>query len=130
MNPIRTVDGETIAAVPSTYVYELQDISGPDAGRTEDTVMHKERIGQAVKIQLAWKGLDTETASAILNAFNPEYIRVRYLDLLDGTWRTSRFYVGDRSAPMYNATLDIWENISFNIIERSGERVWPVPESD
>jgi len=122
MNPIQSVNGVAIKC-PTTYQWDLQDISAADAGRTEDTVMDKMRIGQAVKIQLSWKALTWAEASTILKAFNPEYINVTYMDAMEGTFRTGQFYVGDRSAPMYNATIGLWENVSFNIIERSGLRV-------
>lgn len=82
--------------------------------------MHKKRIGQLVKLELAWNNVTTAEASAILTAFNPEYINVRYLDAKSGSFQTREFYVGDRSAPLYNATLGLWSNISFNIIERGG----------
>jgi hypothetical protein len=120
-NPIRSVNGQPIK-VPSSYVYDLQDISAADAGRTEDTVMDKMRIGQAVKLELSWKAVSTAEGSAILNAFNPEYVTVEYLDLMSGGYRTSVFYVGDRTSPAYSTLLDIWENVSFNLIERSGLR--------
>lgn len=32
---------------PSSYVCEIEDVSGANAKRTEDTVMHKKKIGQA-----------------------------------------------------------------------------------
>lgn len=118
-NPIRSVNGAEVKS-PSSYQYDLQDISDSEAGRTEDTVMHKNRIGQCVKLELQWNGIDTATVSAILRAFNPEYISVCYLDAMAGGFVTSVFYVGDRSAPLYNSKLDLWENVSFNLIERSG----------
>lgn len=121
-NPIQSVDGASVKC-PSSFTYELSDISSADAGRTEDTNMDKMRIGQAVKLQLSWNALTWAEASAILQAFNPEYITVTYMDAMEGTWRTSQFYVGDRSAPMYNASVGLWNNVSFNIIERSGLRV-------
>ena len=52
--------------------------------------------------------------------FNPEYIMVEYLDAQEGAYVTAEFYVGNRSAPMYNATLGLWENISFNLVKRKG----------
>ena len=118
-NPIASVNGAAIKC-PSKYQYDLQDVSAADAGRTEAVTMDKKRIGQCVKLELAWNYVTTAEASAILRAFNPEYIQVRYLDLLDGNFRTSEFYVGDRTAPMYNADRGLWENLSFNIIERTG----------
>lgn len=119
VNPIKTVDGVAVKC-PSSYTYRLQDISAPGAGRTEDTEMQKMRIGQAVKIDLVWNAVTTAELSAILTAFNPEYITVEYLDGLAGGFQTTEFYVGDRASPMYNAAKGLWENVTFNIIERSG----------
>lgn len=118
-NPIASVNGVAVPC-PSKYQYDLQDVSAADAGRTESVKMDKKRIGQCVKLELQWNYIDTATVSQIMTAFNPEYINVRYLDALRGAYRTSEFYVGDRTAPMYNAEMGLWENLSFNIIERSG----------
>ena len=119
VNPIQSVDGVSVLC-PASYTYKLSDISDADAGRTEDTTMDKMRLGQAVHLELSWNALTWAEASSVLRAFNPEYITVTYMDALSGTWRTSQFYVGDRSAPMYNAQVGLWSNISFNIIERKG----------
>ena len=119
VNPLQSVGGVTVKS-PSSYIYKLEDVSAADAGRTEDTVMQKKRIGQVVSLELSWKNITTAEVSAILQAFNPEYINVTYLDAKAGTFVTSEFYVGNRSAPMYNATMGLWSNVSFNIIERSG----------
>lgn len=116
-NPIRAVDGVAIPT-PSKYEYNLQDISKSDAGRTQDGKMHKNRIGQTKKIELEWQNISTDKVSTILQAFNPEYINVTYLDALTGSYVTSEFYVGDRSAPAYNTKMGLWQNVAFNIIER------------
>jgi hypothetical protein len=118
-NPLRSVDGKLVKC-PSSYQWKMQDISASDAGRTEDTKMDKKRIGQIRKIELEWQNVSITDAAAILQAFNPEYIEVCYLDAMTGTYRTSEFYVGDRSTPLYNAKLGVWNNVAFNIIERSG----------
>lgn len=119
-NPLGSVGGVTTIPCPSTYKWNLQDISAADAGRTEDTTMHKNRLGQCVKIELEWRNMTTAQASTILNAFNAEYISINYLDPKEGGYRTTTFYVGDRSAPLYNSRRGLWENIAFNIIERTG----------
>lgn len=118
-NPIRSVDGVAIKC-PSGYQWKLQDISDSDAGRTEDTVMDKKRIGQCVKLELSWQNVSIRDASEILRRFNPEYVTIRYLDAMTGKYETSEFYVGDRSAPLYNCQKGVWNNIAFNVIERSG----------
>lgn len=118
-NPIRSVDGFAVRC-PSSYQWKLQDISAADAGRTEDTMMDKKRIGQCVKLELGWQNVSIEEAADILKKFNPEYITLCYLNAMTGKFETSEFYVGDRSSPLYNCKLGIWSNISFNCIERSG----------
>ena len=116
-NPIMSVDGVSVRP-PSSYQWSLQDVSEPDAGRTEDALMHKLLITQKVKLQLAWQNITTADASAILTAFNKEYLSVEYLDPMAGGYVTKTFYVGDRSAPMYNNTVGVWSNVAFNIIEQ------------
>ena len=116
-NPIENVGGAFVRS-PSVYQVSYQDVSDPDAGRTEDGLMHKNRIGQKVKIQLTWNNIGNADASAILQAFDPEYVEVKYKDPKTNSYQTKTFYVVDRSAPAYNSRLNIWSNVSFNIIER------------
>lgn len=118
-NPIKSIDGKSIPC-PSSYVWKLEDTSQSDAGRTEDGVMHKKRIGQVVGLELSWQNIPTDKVSKILKAFNPEYITVEYLDPMAGGYKKLEFYVGNRSAPMYNAAKGLWSNVSFNIIDRKG----------
>ena len=115
-----TVDNVAIKC-PSSYQYGLQDISSPDAGRSQDTIMHKERVGQKVKLELSWKGLTWAETAQIMQAFNPEYITIRYPDMLTGQYETKLFYTGDKEAPV-KCWLDdsgrkIIETLSFNVIE-------------
>ncbi len=119
-NPIRSVNGMPVKC-PDAYSWKLEDISSSDAGRTESTVMDKKRIGQIVGIELSWQWLTTLEISKILKAFNPEYISVCYLDPMEGEYVTAEFYVGNRSAPLYDLSQGgLWSNLAFNLIKRSG----------
>ena len=113
------VDGVEIKA-PSVFSWGLQDISDTDSGRTLDTLMHKNRIGQKRKISLAWNMPTDIEATAIVQAFNPEYIDVTYYDPLDGAVVTKNFYVGDKTAPVQMWSIDkkYYTSVSFDIIER------------
>lgn len=119
----------SLAAVtpdPSSLTYGLQDISASDAGRVHDGTnrMYKMRTSQKRKLQLTWTLITAEQASAILQAFNPEYVHVRYFDVLDGQLETREFYVGDRTAPFkwYQIPGQTYgtrvSTLSFDIIER------------
>lgn len=121
-NPIRSVDGAAIPC-PSSYLYLLDDVSAPDAGRFESGMMDKMRVGQVVGLNLSWNAINSKTASLILNLFDPEYFVVDYFDLKRNNFVKKEFYAGNRSAPMYNAELDLWDNLSFNIIMRDGGKI-------
>ena len=112
------VDGAEMPC-PSSFSWGLQDISASESGRTDDTIMHKNRVGQKRKISIQWSVKDRATTSQILQAFNPEYISVTYPDAMSGADETRTFYVGDRSAPVkyWWVGKQLYESISFDIIE-------------
>lgn len=116
-NPLKVVGGALNLPVPSKYDWKLSDVSAADAGRTEDALMHKERIAQKVHIELEWQNVDDNTARRILNAFNAEYIDITYYDYKSMAYETKNFYVGDRTVTSYSRLLGIG-TITFNIIER------------
>lgn len=114
------VDGVAMPC-PSSFEWGLQDISAAESGRTDDTTMHKNRVGQKRKLKVGWNGPDWNTACMIVKAVNPEYIQVTYPDLLTGNKHEVRtFYVGDREAPFkcWWAGNERMEGLNFDFIER------------
>lgn len=78
----------------------------------------RKKIRTVDGITLEWAYPTTTELKAILAAFSAEYISITYLSPTAGDFVTKTFYVGDRSSPMYNSTLNRWENVSFKIVER------------
>lgn len=105
---------------PAVFEWGLQDISSSEAGRTDDLLMHKNRIGQKRKLKLAWNNPTPEQAAAILQAFNPEYVTVNYPDALSGIRENRLFYVGDRSAPVrsWSTKYKRYTQVAFDLVER------------
>ena len=105
---------------PSVFHPSMQDVSGADAGRTQDTTMHKNRKGRKVKIQLAWNGVTQAEAHEILDAFKDEYFRVTYYNPWKGQTVTDTFYSGDQDAPvkMWTVNKKLYEQVAFDIVER------------
>lgn len=116
-NPIKSVDGVAVKC-PSSYKWSLQDVSASDAGRSESVIMDKKRLAQKVKIVLEWQNISIKEASDLLKRFNPEYLQVCYLDIMSGLYQVKEFYVGDRSAPLYNCQLGVVSSLGFDLIER------------
>ena len=107
----------TVVPVPSKYDWKLSDVSSADAGRTEDTLMHKLRIAQKVHLELEWQNLNDGDAQLILTAFDAEYLQVKYFDYKYGTTQTRTFYVGDREVVSHSRIRHI-ATIAFNLIEQ------------
>lgn len=114
-----TVDGVAVPN-PSSYTWSLNDVSSANSGRTEDALMHKERVAQKRKLGLTWRMKSWEETAQIMRAFNNVYMSVRYPDMLSGTYETRIFYRSDPSAPvkMWLDNKKRMETISFNLIER------------
>ena len=104
---------------PSSFGWSLQDVSAADSGRTQDALMHKNRVAQKEKIQLSWNAPDNIKASEILQMFQPEYFDVTYRSPLTNSIVTKTFYRGDANASTYWwHNNGLFESISFDIIER------------
>lgn len=114
------IDGVSMPS-PTVFQWGLQDISASNSGRTDDSIMHKNRVAQKRKLSVSWSYLTWSEICKIVQAVNPEYMNVTYPDYLSGNESETRtFYVGDRSAP-----LRYWmdgdrciETLSFDFIER------------
>ena len=113
------VDGVKMPC-PSTWEWGLQDVSSSESGRTDDALMHKNRVAQKRKLQVGYNGISAADAHTILAAINPEYISVTYYDLLAGQNQTRTFYVSDRSAPFkwWWTGKHILSSLTFDLIER------------
>ena len=111
---------ETALPAPSKMEWSLQDVSIGYSGRDDSGLMFKGRITQKRKIVLEWAGKKPADAKIILEAFNPEYVDVKFFDPLIGDMTTKTMYVGDRTSPVKIWTVNnkIYETISFDIIER------------
>ena len=121
LSPIHKIGTSTYVAVPSSYAFNVSDVSDSNAGRTEDTTMHKNMLGSCVHIGLEWTFISPAEAQEIMSAFAPEYFTVEYLDVRTGTYVSSTFYAGDKSATMSRTSLGIRYSLSFNIIERTAQ---------
>lgn len=106
---------------PSSFEWGLQDVSASDSGRTQDAIMHKNRVAQKRTLSVSWNAPTWKDACTIIQAVNPEYVQVEYPDPLSGNQHEVRtFYVGDRSVPFKYWWIgnQLMESISFDFIER------------
>lgn len=109
--------------VPCELTMGRYDVSMSTAGRDEAGYMHKESIGTATKYMLKFQNLKTAVVKSICQIIEVgEYVNVTIVDPVEGSAPnylvTRQYYVGDRNIVMYNAKMDIWSEITFDLIER------------
>lgn len=107
---------------PSSFSWQINDVSAGESGRTDDALMHKNTVAKKRKIALQWKELTPAETSRVLTAFGTnEYFDVYYWDAQDGRYETRTFYAGtNRDAPVHYwfANNKRFETVGFDIIER------------
>ena len=110
-------------ADPQTLTWDIYDLDGEEgAGRTQDGLMHRDRVAVKRKLNCTWAAMEPFEMSTLLKAMDDVFFTIRYPDAHDGTYREGEFYVGDRSTPLYVWTDEKqkwrWEGLSANFIER------------
>ena len=60
------------------------DIDGPNAGRTLNGTMIRDRVAQKVRLDITCKPLMSERCQELLLAINPEFVEVHYVDPMYG----------------------------------------------
>lgn len=102
---------------PSNFKVDISDIDGTTE-RNALGYMFRDRIAVKRKLEIEWKALKDAEIKALLQAVKDEFFTVEYPDPMEGALVTKTMYVGDRSAPMYNFKMKIWESLNMNFIER------------
>lgn len=97
--------------------WQRNDIDGSDAGRTMDGTMHRDRITSKIRLDVTCLPLRSRDTAVVLNAIYPEYVNVEYMDPMYGHI-TKVMYSNNTPATYINKTTDLWEGISFPLIER------------
>ena len=93
------------------------DLDGPNAGRTMDGTMYRERISTKTRLDIKCLPLTAQQAAVVLNAIYPEYVQVRYTDPMEGIV-TKTMYANNIPATYIDTSTDLWEGIAFPLVER------------
>lgn len=119
-NEVILMVGNSIIPCPSALEYGLQDVSASESGRTEDTRMQKNRVGQKRTLSLQWVAKNWQETSSLMLKFDPEYIFVYYPDMKSGDYEVREFYSGDKKTPVkwWWVGNKKMETVSFDVIER------------
>lgn len=105
---------------PAKWRWKKSDVSGSDAGRTDDILMHKNRIGMKRTLSLGWVNLSKSEIHEILKSFEPQYVGVKYWDPLSGKDDIRIFYTGDMASEVktWARGRERYSSLEFDVIER------------
>lgn len=96
--------------------WKRNDLDGENAGRTLDGVMHRDRVGSKVRLDITCLPLSSENAAVVLHAIYPEYVTVEYLDPMLGMTEKT-MYSNNNPATFIDTVTDMWEGIEFALVE-------------
>lgn len=110
------INGVAIAA-PKNFKVNIFDLDSEKSTRNAKGYMLRDRIRVTRKIECEWGPLTSAEIKNILVAVSPTGVPVTFPDPLTGGQNTLNMYAGDRSAPIYDFTTDMWQGLSFNLTE-------------
>ena len=96
------------------------DIDGPEAGRTMDGIMHRERVAKKIRLDISCRPLVDFEAGQILSVIEDEYGSVTYTDPVYGVI-TKEMYSNNNPASYRvrkNDGREYWDGIEFPLVER------------
>lgn len=117
------IDGVAIPT-PTSYDFNIEDLSSDATGRTLDGVMHKDVVSVKDYYNCTWSQLSWDDAAILMNAINGKtQVAFTHADpRVPGKFITGQYYVGQRGG----AALDLsssktsrrnWRNIKFQFIQ-------------
>lgn len=100
--------------------WQRSDLDGPDAGRTLDGEMQRERVATKIRMDITCRPLRSSETTIVLNAILPEYVTVHYTDPMYGEV-TKVMYSNNNPAShmlLQPDGVEWWDGITFPLIER------------
>lgn len=113
------INGVSIAT-PSTFKVTINDLDG-ESNRNAKGELLRDRVAVKRKLDCEWPPLTMSQISSLLKAVQSVFFSVDYPDPMEGATITKTFYVGDRTAPVFQKKSDgtiVWENLNMNFIEK------------
>lgn len=109
-------------AAEDGYKVELNAVDGPNSGRDLTGTMHRDKVGDKVKIYCKCRGLINDTEAGILFPhLKQTYITVRFFNPFTGSESVKQMYCSQMSASFVYRKRDgtrWYKDVSFNLIER------------
>ena len=100
--------------------YTRSDLDGPNAGRTLDGVMHRDRVASKIRWDVTCHPLQEEDLAVVLSLIQPEFVTVEYTDLQTRQVVSKTMYSNNVPTKLAFAYKDgaWWTALTFPLIEK------------
>lgn len=105
----------------SGFKWQRADVDGPNAGRTLDGSVIRDRVATKIRLDITCRPLYADEASIVLTAIMPEFVTVTYTDPQIGGTVTKTMYSNNNPAQFLLKKPDgreLWTGITFPLIEK------------
>lgn len=96
------------------------DVDGPDAGRTMDAVMHRERVATKIRLDISCRPMLQSETEILLPLIENEYVTVTYQDPAYGVVTKTMYSNNNPSNYLIQKSdgREYWDGIDFPLVEQ------------
>lgn len=101
--------------------WSRNDIDAQNSGRdTQDGLMHRKRVSQKIRLDITCRPLLQEELTILLNAIEPQWLKVRYYDPKANAKVTKTMYTSTVPASFFfdDGIRQYWTGVEFPLIEQ------------
>ena len=100
--------------------YTRSDLDGPNAGRTMDGIMHRDRIASKIRWDVTCRLLSAEELAVVLTLIEPEFVTVTFTNPQTAQVVTKQMYSNNVPTKLAFAKQGDtwWTEFSFPLIEQ------------
>lgn len=101
--------------------WQRADVDGPNAGRTVDAEMIRDRVAIKIRWDVTCRPVKAEELSLILSAIEEEYVTVTYVDPVTNKTVNGTFYSNNIPAQFMMISsngVEYWSGVSFPLIQK------------
>lgn len=121
MEAIFKLDGKDFTDIIAEggLAWSRNDLDASGAGRSMDGVMQRKRVAVKRKLSVSCLRMDTKTMIFLNESLYPQFVKVTYLDPIDGV--ITRTFYGSTVESTTQTVIDgktYWDGTTFSLIER------------
>ena len=101
--------------------WQRADVDGPDAGRTLDGTMIRDRRAIKIRWNVTCRPLTASELSIVLALIQPEFVTLQYLDPVTNSVAMGHFYANNfpvQFAMVKRNGVEYWTGLTFPLIQQ------------